>query len=295
MFNGIITPIVTPFNRDKEQSINYEATKQIIDRLISEGVKGIFALGSNGEFHVLTHDEKVNFAEKVVEFVDHRAPVFAGTGACSTNEAVSLSKEMESVGVNALSVINPYFIRPTDDELITYYTQIASSVKIPVILYNIPKNTGYSIPKEVVARLAAVQNIVGIKDSSGDVELLKEYISIAKKKNDFQVLIGSDSKISVAYKMGVKAAIAGTSNLIPQTLVNLNRALQNNEYEKAKDLQESIDVLRNVLKLGTVPSILKRSIELAKIAPVGPARHPVDEPNDATDGQLKEMLHFYGL
>lgn len=294
MFNGIITPIVTPFNRDKEQSINYEATEQIIDHLIFEGVKGIFALGSNGEFHVLTHDEKVNFAEKVVNFVDHRVPVFAGTGACSTNEAVSLSKEMEDVGVDALSIINPYFIRPTDDELVTHYVQIASSVKIPVILYNIPKNTGYSIPKEVVARLAAVQNIVGIKDSSGDVELLKEYISIAKK-NKFQVLIGSDSKISVAYKMGIKAAIAGTSNLIPRTLVNLDRALQNNEYKKARDLQESIDVLRNVLKLGTVPSVLKRSIELAKIASVGPARHPVDELNDTIDDQIKEMLHFYGL
>lgn len=294
MFNGIITPIVTPFNRDSKQTINYTATKQIIDRLIGEGVKGIFALGSNGEFHVLTHDEKVNFVEKVVEFVDHRVPVFAGTGACSTNEAVSLSKQMEAAGVNALSVINPYFIRPTDDELVTHYTQVASSVKIPVILYNIPKNTGYSIPKEVVARLATIENIVGIKDSSGDVELLKEYISVAEKY-DFQVLIGSDSKISLAYKMGVRAAIAGTSNLIPQTLVDLDRALQNNEDEKARSLQESIDVLRGALKLGTVPSILKRSIELAKIAPVGPARQPVSETNDTTDDQIKEMLHFYGL
>lgn len=294
MFNGIITPIVTPFNRDSQQTINYTATKQIIDRLIGEGVKGIFALGSNGEFHVLAHDEKVNFVEKVVEFVDHRVPVFAGTGACSTNEAVSLSKQMEAAGVNALSVINPYFIRPTDDELVTHYTQVASSVKIPVILYNIPKNTGYSIPKEVVARLATIENIVGIKDSSGDVELLKEYISVAEKY-DFQVLIGSDSKISLAYKMGVRAAIAGTSNLIPQTLVDLDRALKNNEDGKARSLQESIDVLRGALKLGTVPSILKRSIELAKIAQVGPARQPVSETNDTTDDQIKEMLHFYGL
>ncbi|SFL96594.1 4-hydroxy-tetrahydrodipicolinate synthase, partial [[Clostridium] innocuum] len=95
MFDGIITPIVTPFHRDEEQSINYEATKQLIDHLIAKGVKGIFILGSNGEFHVIDEAEKIEFAEKVIGMVDHRVPVYVGTGACSTKETIRLSKKME--------------------------------------------------------------------------------------------------------------------------------------------------------------------------------------------------------
>jgi 4-hydroxy-tetrahydrodipicolinate synthase len=294
MYKGIITPIVTPFNNDKLQTINYEATKTLIDYLIDNGVNGIFPLGSNGEFHVLSHKEKINFVTEVVQYVNHRIPVFAGTGACSTSEAIELSCEMEKIGVDALSVINPYFIRLSNEELYNYYQEIASSVKLPIILYNIPQNTGNSIPVAVVKELAKIDNIVGIKDSSGDIDLIRQYQKIAKE-NEFQVLIGSDSKISFAYKLGVKAAIAGTSNLIPQTLVSLNSALNNKDYKKAEELQKSIEILRNTLKLGTVPSILKRSIELANISPVGLARKPVKKTTPEIDEQIRKMLKFYGL
>lgn len=102
---GIITPIVTPFHRDAEESINYEATKHLIDHLIDHGVKGIFILGSNGEFHVLSEEEKVAYAKAVIDIVDHRVPVYVGTGCCSTKETIRLSKKMEALGADALSVI----------------------------------------------------------------------------------------------------------------------------------------------------------------------------------------------
>ena len=111
---GIITPIVTPFHRDAEESINYEATKQLIDHLIDHGVKGIFILGSNGEFHVLSEEEKVAYAKAVIDIVDHRVPVYVGTGCCSTKETLRLSKKMEALGADALSVIPPYFLKPSD-------------------------------------------------------------------------------------------------------------------------------------------------------------------------------------
>lgn len=294
MFKGIITPIVTPFNRDQEQSLNYTAAKKLTNYLIKAGVSGIFALGTNGEFHVLTRQEKVAFTSKIVKFVNHRVPVFAGAGACSTHEAIRLAQEMAQIGVDALSVINPYFIRPSAKELVDYYQEIAASVDLPIILYNIPQNTGYNIPISVVKEMAKNENIVGIKDSSGDLELLKQYQSIAQT-TDFQVLIGSDSKISAAYHYGVRAAIAGTSNLIPQTLVALDHALNEKRQEKAQKLQESISVLRSALKLGTVPAILKRALELAKIADVGPARKPVAETTPQVDEQIIEMLKFYHL
>ena len=129
---GIITPIVTPFHRDAEQSINYEATQQLIDHLIAKGVKGIFILGSNGEFHVIEEAEKIEFAEKVIQMVDHRVPVYVGTGACSTKETIRLSKKMEELGADALSVITPYFLTPTAvsyTHLDVYKRQVINRIK----------------------------------------------------------------------------------------------------------------------------------------------------------------------
>lgn len=294
MFEGIITPIVTPFNRDKEQSINYEATEKLIEHLIKKGVNGIFILGSNGEFHVIDEDEKVKFAKKVIEIVNKRVPVFVGTGACSTRESIRLSKKMEELGADALSVITPYFIKPTDEELYDYFKEIASSVKIPIVLYNIPKSTGCNISKEVVEKLAKIENIKAIKDSSGNIDTLKGYIEVAKN-SDLNVLVGSDSKISIGYNLGATGAIAGTSNVITDVLVNLHNALKANNTEEANKLQSDIDVLRAALPLGTVPSVMKRAVELANIAQVGPARKPVNELSLETDEKIKDMLKYYNI
>ena len=291
---GIITPIVTPFYRNEEQGINYEATQKLIDHLIAHGVKGIFILGSNGEFHVIDEDEKIEFAKKVIEFVNHRVPVYVGTGCCSTRETIRLSKKMEELGADALSVITPYFLKPTNENLYAHYEEIAKSVNIPIVLYNIPKATGCPLDPELVDRLADIENIQAIKDSSGEPERLQAYADIAKKK-DFQLLVGSDSKISYAYGLGASGAVAGTSNVIVDTLVGLDEALRKNEKEKAEKLQKDIDVLRGVLKLGTVPSVMKRATELAGIAEIGPARKPVQELTAEDDEKIKEMLAYYHL
>lgn len=294
MFEGIITPIVTPFHRDEDQSINYEATEKLIDHLIDHGVNGIFILGSNGEFHVVDENEKVEFAKKVIEIVNKRVPVFVGTGCCSTRETVRLSKKMEELGADALSVITPYFLKPTNANLYAHYKAVADSVNIPIVLYNIPKATGCPLDPELVDQLADIENIKAIKDSSGELERIQAYADIAKRK-DFELLIGSDSKISYAYGLGATAAVAGTSNVIVDTLVSLDRALRAGESEKAEKLQKDIDVLRGVLNLGTVPSAMKRSVELAGIAEVGPARMPVQELSKEDDEKIIEMLKYYGL
>ena len=294
MFEGIITPIVTPFHRDAQESINYEATKQLIDHLIEHGVKGIFILGSNGEFHVIDEEEKVAFAKRVIEIVNKRVPVFVGTGCCSTRETIRLSKKMEELGADALSVITPYFLKPTNANLYAHYKAVAESVNLPMVLYNIPKATGCPLDPELVNELADIENIKAIKDSSGEEERIQAYAKIAKEK-DFKLLIGSDSKISYAYELGASGAVAGTSNVITDTLVALDRALRNKEQESAEKLQKDIDVLRGVLKLGTVPSAMKRAVELAGIAEVGPARMPVEELSKEDDEKIIEMLRYYGL
>lgn len=295
MFEGVVTPIVTPFHRDAEQSINYEAAEKLINHLIEHGVDGIFPLGSNGEFHVIDHEEKVAFVRGVVRIVDHRVPLYAGAGACSTRETIKLAKEMEAAGADVLSVITPYFIKPTDEELYQHYKAVAESVNIPVMLYNIPKSTGCNIPASVVSRLAKdVPNIQGIKDSSGDMENLQGYLDAANG-TQLKVLVGSDSKISKAFELGASGCVAGTSNVIVDTVVPLWKALKDGDTEKAARLQKDIDVLRAVLKLGTVPSMMKRGVELAGIADVGPARLPVQDSTPEQDAEVRKMLEFYHL
>ena len=195
---GIITPIVTPFHRDAEQSINYEATEKLINHLIEHGVNGIFILGSNGEFHVIDEDEKIEMTKRVVEIVNKRVPVYVGTGCCSTRATVRLSQKVEAAGADALSVITPYFLKPTNENLYAHYKAVAESVNIPIVLYNIPKATGCPLDPELVDRLADFDNIQGIKDSSGELDRLQAYAEISKRK-ELQLLVGSDSKISYAY------------------------------------------------------------------------------------------------
>lgn len=295
MFNGIITPIVTPFNNDEKQTINYDATDKLIDHLIANGVNGIFPLGSNGEFTMLSDEERLAFSKHVIEYVNHRVPVYVGTGACNTNEAIYLSQESEKMGADALSVITPYFFKLRQEDLYAYYKAVAESVKIPIILYNIPSNTQNNIDPETLDKLAEIPNVQGIKDSSGNLENINGYLEVVKKHENLHFLIGSDSKISYAYERGASGAIAGTSNLIVKTVVALNDALRKGDKDTAAKLQEDLNPLRNVMHKAPVPCILKRAVSLAGIAPVGDARRPEVAPDSDLDADIKEMLKHYKL
>jgi 4-hydroxy-tetrahydrodipicolinate synthase len=294
MITGLITPILTPFHRDAEQSINYEGTKALVDHLIAAGVSGLFALGSNGEFAVLSYQEKIDFVKKVIEFAAGRVPVYAGTGCCSTRETISLSREMEKLGVDGISVIAPYFAGLSEDEMYAHYAAVAGSVSIPVILYNIPRLTGNPLTPAVVERLAKIRNITCIKDSSRDIENLKAYIKIAAE-NDMTVLIGSDSLILEGMKLGAHGAIAGLSNVLAHNLVALYQAIVSENLDEAQKLQDSIKELSAVNRKGTMPCVLKRSVELANIADVGPGRLPAMEADERLDADIREMLKHYGI
>lgn len=290
-FEGIITPLVTPFYENQE--INYEACEQLIEHLIAHGVKGLFILGSNGEFHVMEEEEKITFASFVIEKVNHRLPVYVGTGGNSTAAVIRLSKKMQELGADAVSVITPYFIAPKEEELITHYKLIAEAVDLPIILYNIPKSTGINLSYEVVKELAGVSNIVAIKDSSGNMDNMKAYLEAAKD-HEFEVLVGSDSKMLEAFQMGATGAVAGTSNLLADIDVAVYDNFKKGDLEAAQHYQMEIEPLRDVLKLGTVPSVLKKAVHLMGI-PVGPARLPVGELNEEATNKIKEMLAYYQL
>lgn len=291
LIEGIITAMVTPMNPD--QSLNYEATKKHIDFLIDKGIHALFILGTNGEFHVLSFEEKCEFAKFVIQYVNKRVPVYVGAGECSTKETIRLAQAFESYGADAISVITPYLVKINQEEIVQHYTMIAQSVQIPVILYNIPANTGNNIEASSLDRLMKFPNIKGIKDSSGKLETIQSYVSVIKE-NDFSLLIGSDSMILEGLKLGAIGAVASTSNVIPEHILDLYHLYINGNIEQAEKLQKEVDVIRGVFKLATVPSIVKRCVSLRGIG-VGEARYPVLSIGDRYDDQIVKMLEFYGL
>lgn len=291
-FEGIITPIVTPFT-DDTQVIDLNETRKLVNRLIERGVHGLFPLGTNGEFHVLSEEEKIAFAKTVIEETNHRVPVYVGTGANSTQEVIRLSNIMKDLGADAVSVVTPYFLIPTDEEIVNHYKMIAKNVDLPIIIYNIPKCTGMNLSVDVLKQLIHCPNIKAIKDSSGNMDNLKSYIE-AVKGTDIKVLVGSDSAILKGLQLGAHGAVAGTSNCITKEILGIYNSYKSNDLEKAKAYQDSIEPYRAVLKLATTPAIMKMSVSLdGKGCNAGPARYPVLPLNDEQIEKVKEVIEYY--
>lgn len=286
---GLITALVTPFSEDG--SINIPATEKLINRLIEDGVDGLFILGTNGEFHVMSNEEKIQFANIVVKIVDNRVPVIAGAGMNSTEATIELSQNLEKSGVDALSIITPYLLKLTTDELFFHFSKVAESTKLPVLLYNIPKNTGNSISPELVLKLASIENIVGIKDSSGNINNIKDYID-STQGLEFSVFSGSDSLILDALKYGAMGAVAATSNVITKTDKAIFDLFYAGELEAAARMQESINEFRRILKFATVPAVLKHALAL-RGEPVGDAKKPVLKVTEEHCKDINQVLEFY--
>ena len=173
---GIIPPVITPMNNDDEQTVNHEALREQVERLLAGGVHGIFPMGTNGEAYALSFQEKEEILATVIDQVKGRVPVYAGTGCITTAETIRLSRRAEELGADALSIITPSFALASQKELYDHYVAVAKQVNIPIILYNIPPRTGNKLlPETVQALCRDVDVIVGAKDSSGDIENLKAY------------------------------------------------------------------------------------------------------------------------
>ncbi|MGC9522678.1 MAG: 4-hydroxy-tetrahydrodipicolinate synthase [Anaerolineae bacterium] len=283
---GIIPAMVTPFHAD--ESLNLNALRQLVDFLIEAGVHGLFPTGSQGEFYALTPGERQRIWDVVVESADGRVPVYAGTGGIATREVIELNRLAERAGVDAVSVITPFFIHPTQDELHRHYTAIADATTLPVILYNNPGRTGgVNLSTDLVARLAVHPNIVGIKDSSGDLTLTMSYIN--RTANDFAVLLGRDTLIYAGLMHGAKGAITATANVAPQVVVTLYEAYVKGDLSRALAAQEALAPLRHAFGLGTFPVVVKEALSLIGID-AGPARDPVSPMATEQRERLKMVL-----
>ena len=287
---GIIPAMVTPIT--PEGKINVGALRKLTNYLIEGGVHGLFPVGSQGEFYALTFEEKKKVIETVIEETRGRVPVYAGTGAITTREAIALTQMAEAAGVSAVSVITPFFISPNENELYEFYSAIAKSTRLPILLYNNPGRTGVNMSVNFILRASKIENIVGIKDSSGDMTLMAECIRRADK--GFSVLSGRDTLIYGVLCYGGKGGIAATANVAPKIVAEIYEAFVAGDLKRSLEAQFRLAPLRLAFDLGTFPVVIKEALNLigidagVGIAPVGGIKPEAKE-------ALRKILEGMGL
>lgn len=287
---GIVPAMVTPF--DKDGKVNLSAMRKLTNYLIDAGVHGLFAVGGQGEFWALDAEEKKAIIETVVDEARGRVPVYAGTGATTTEEAIRLTNIAETAGADAVSVITPYYVSPNQDELLAHYTAIAKSTKLPVVLYNNPDRAGVNISPGMIEKAAKVENIVGVKDSGGDMTQAGEYIR--RTPSDFSVLMGRDTLIFGGLCVGAKGSITATANVAPKLVVEIYEAYMAGDMVRAQKCQDQLAPLRIAFGLGTFPVVVKEALELIGIE-AGPARLPVGPMKPEKREELYKVLIGMGL
>jgi 4-hydroxy-tetrahydrodipicolinate synthase len=289
---GIIPALATPMNDD--ESINEKGLKEIINFVIEGGVHGIFVSGSQGESFSMTMDEKKRVIAVSLEASAGRVPIYAGTGTITTAQAMQLTKMARELGADAVSVTTPYFIKPTQNELIDYYKAVSDSAEdMPVLLYSNPTRTGVMIDIDTVVKLSELDNVVGMKDSSGDIVQTSGYIE-ATKDMDFSILVGNDACIFSALVSGGKGAVAATANVAPKLIVGLYDAVKAGNIDLARKLQFRLLPIRKAFTMGTFPVVIKEALNLLGL-PAGPARKPIQPLSPEKREELKNVMIKAGL
>lgn len=269
---GVLTAIVTPF--DPAGAVCIDRLRRQVQRQMKYG-NGIFCNGTNGEFFVLSMGEKLLVTETCVHEVAGKVPMVAHIGEISTAETIKLGKEVAAMGVDAVSVITPYFVPLKQSELIYHYTAIADAVPVPVFLYNIPGRTGNTIEPATARKLAEHPNIIGIKDSAGSYESLKGFIEAVRDVDDFDVLSGPDHLAHQGFLDGCSACISGLANVSPEGVSLIWKHFREGNIEKSKAAQDFIsDLRKDLYAVAFAPAAVKKAAVLLG-EDVGASRYPI--------------------
>lgn len=285
---GMIPPLPTPLHADG--SLNLDAVPTLVEHVLAGGVHGIFATGSQGEAYALAPDERAAVWDAVLTAVNGRVPVLVGTGAITTRDAIALTRQAERAGADAATIGTPYFITPSQEEIYTYYADIASAVSMSILGYSNPGRTGgIKIAAETLCRLAAAfPHFVGVKESSGDLSEITAIIGTTAA--DFRVFAGSDKLIYGALCAGADGAVGMSINLAPALAVSIYDAFQAGDHTRARELQAKLSALREGLaQFGTYPVWVKEALNLMGL-PAGPARRPVLPLDDKQRAGLRTVL-----
>lgn len=283
---GVLPAMITPLTKDGE--LNEKALRKLIDFLIDGGVHGIFAIGTTGEFYGLTNDQYRSALEITIDQTAKRVPVYAGANAIGTLQSIELAKIASDVGVDALSVLTPYFISLNQNEVYNHFEAVAKSTDLPIILYNNAPKTHITITPATVEKLADISNVVGIKDSTGDFTNTGEYIRLTKNK-DFHVMLGRDTLIHAGLCYGATGAVAACANVAPRICADIYDKYVAGDIKGSLEAQYKLAPLRIGFGLGSFPTVIKEALELLGIE-AGPCMSPTGTMTNEEKAQLKKIL-----
>ncbi|MCP1108775.1 4-hydroxy-tetrahydrodipicolinate synthase [Ohessyouella blattaphilus] len=284
---GIIPPVITPLTDSGE--VNYQVLRQLVNHLIDQGVHGLFPMGTTGEFYAFDDETFRKILETVKEEAAGRVPVYGGANHITTRGAIRLTKICEEVGVDAVSVLTPMFISQSQDELYEFFKTIAESTTLPIILYNNAPKTNVTIAPATAARLAEIPNIVGIKDSTGDMTNATEYIRLTRDNPDFHVLMGRDTLIYGALCYGATGAIASCANVAPRIAADIYDKFVEGDLAGSLEAQYRFAPLRIACGMGTFPAVIKEGLVMQGI-PVGKCLEPIAELSSEEKEKLRSVL-----
>ncbi len=290
IFKGIGTAIITPF--DKDNNINYEKLKELIDFQILNNIDAIIVCGTTGESSTLSLSEKRSLIKFTTEYVDKKVPVIAGTGSNCTKYAKELSIYAESVGVDGLLIVTPYYNKCSQEGLYAHYEEIANSVNIPIIAYNVPTRTCVNINPDTVLKLSKIPNIVGLKQANPSLEQTMEILT--KVDKTFLIYAGNDDQILPILVLGGAGCISVVSNILPkQTSLIYNNFLEGKLKESAKLQLDYFKLMKNLF-IDVNPIPIKECLNLLNYN-VGIPRLPLTETTKENKQKLYEILQEYGL
>ena len=288
MFEGVFPALITPFNADNK--IDVASFKNVVEYVEKGGVAGVVACGTTGESATMSTLEHMDLIDLTVDC--SKTTVIAGTGSNNTTEAVELTRHAYDAGADAVLIISPYYNKPNNAGLIAHFSSIARSADIPVILYNVPSRTGQDMPLEVITELAKIENIVGIKEASGNPVKVSRIIETTID-DDFVVLSGEDGLTLPLMCMGAVGVISVVANVVPEKMVDLVNAVQNNDLQTAKALHYELAPLTRVLFSETNPIPVKRAMNMLGLAN-GRLRLPLAPLSRENEMVLEEVLKDLG-
>ncbi len=290
MFRGAMVAIVTPF---KNGQIDEAGLRQLIDFQIANGTTAIIPCGTTGESATLSHKEHERVVEIAIEQTAKRAHVIAGTGSNNTEEAIRLTKHAKSAGADAALMISPYYNKPTQEGLFRHFSKIAEQVDIPIILYNIPGRAAVNMEPDTIARLAAIDNIVGIKEAAGSMKQITDII--ARCGDDFAVISGEDYLTFPLLCVGGKGVISVVSNVAPRDMADLCNLFFEGSFAQAQKLYYKLLPLCHALFYETNPAPAKAALKMMQKIESDEVRLPLAQMSEANRERLRRDLQAYGL
>lgn len=260
LIKGVIVPLITPLSADGE--IDEKGLAQLVEYVIEGGVSAIFLLGSCGEFPALTTEEKIQVVKLTKRYAQGCVPILVGVGETKTRRAVILSEKIVEAGADTLVASAPFYYHYTQNELLSHFTTIARASKVPLLLYNIPQLVSHTLAPEAVAHLADVENIIGLKDSAGDMDVFQSYLNVKRDHPDFGIYQGAEPVAAVSLVRGADGVVLGLANLAPKLCASLYTTAKEGNLSALWDLHDKLIQLRVVQNHKSWLTGLKTAVSL---------------------------------